>query len=145
MLRLCSKKFASFAASSEFRWGAYAITCSKISIGRRVIVRPSTMLFAFPTGDGGRIVIEDDVLMGSGVHIYTANHEFADPERLIIDQGHRDPGDVFVRRGAWIGANAIVLAGGGGGGGEVQRGPGGARSGGCSWGSWRFACAARPG
>src|SRR5262249_13086741 len=76
---LCKKKFASFGMESEFRPGAYAVTCSKIYIGDRVVIRPHTMLFADPrTGEAGKIIIEDDVLIAAGVHIYTANHQFSD-------------------------------------------------------------------
>ena len=98
-------------SDAGFRWGAYAVTCSKISIGSRVVIRPGSMLFAFPYGETGRIVIEDDVLIGSGVHVYTSNHSISDLSRRIIDQGHDPAADVIVRRGAWIGANAILLPG----------------------------------
>ncbi len=112
MRALCQRKFASFGNSSEFRPGAYAITCSKIAIGARVVIRPQTMLFADPRlSVAGRILIEDDVLIGSGVHIYTANHDFSDPDKLIAMQGHSAAQDVVVRNGAWIGANTIILSG----------------------------------
>lgn len=109
--RLCEGKFRRFGPDAEFRWGAYAVTCSKISLGRRVVIRPGVMLFAYPHGEDGQIVIEDDVLMGSGVHIYSGNHAFSDTSRDIIDQGHDPAADVVVRRGAWIGAQAILLPG----------------------------------
>lgn len=109
--RLCEGKFRRFGPGADFRWGAYAIACSKISIGGRVVIRPGVMLFAYPLGEAGQIVIEDDVLIGSGVHMYTANHASSDPSRSIIDQGHDPAADVIVRRGAWIGANAILLPG----------------------------------
>ena len=110
-IRLCKAKFRQFGSDAGFRWGAYAVTCSKISIGSRVVIRPGSMLFAFPYGETGRIVIEDDVLIGSGVHVYTSNHSISDLSRRIIDQGHDPAADVIVRRGAWIGANAILLPG----------------------------------
>lgn len=111
MRRLCTAKFQRFGEGAQFRPGAYAVTCSKISLGARVVVRPQTMLMADPRTGDGQIVIEDDVLIGSGVHIYTANHRYADPTVPIIDQGHDPALDVVVRRGAWIGAGAIILPG----------------------------------
>ena len=48
MQRLCKSKFLQFSDTAEFRPGAYAIVCSKIKIGERVIIRPNTMLFADP-------------------------------------------------------------------------------------------------
>ncbi len=111
MLRLCQKKFKHFSNSSEFRPGAYAISCSKISIGSRVVIRPHTMLFADTRAEGKGITIEDDVLIGSGVHIYTGNHAFANVELPIIDQGHTESKEVVIKKGSWIGANAIILPG----------------------------------
>ena len=108
---LCKRKFASFGEDSEFRPGAYAITCSKIFIGARVVIRPQSMLFADPRDLAGKIVIEDDALIGSGVLIYTANHELSDRDIPIAKQGHRDARDVVLRVGSWIGANAIILPG----------------------------------
>ena len=69
------------------------------------------MLFADPGQDGGGITIEEGVMMGSGVQIYVANHRFADPNIPIIDQGHESSKSVLLRKGCWIGANAIILPG----------------------------------
>ena len=111
MTALATRKFRQFGASAEFRPGAYAVTCSKIELGKRVVIRPGTMLFADPENAGGDILIEDDVMLGSGVHIYVANHNFSDPNQTIIDQGHMPSKTVILRRGCWIGANTIILAG----------------------------------
>jgi acetyltransferase-like isoleucine patch superfamily enzyme len=111
MRSLCTAKFAFFGEGAEFRHGAYAICCSKISLGRRVVIRPGSMLFADPRAGGAGIVIEDDVMLGSGVHIYVHNHRFDDPSRPIIDQGHYESRLVTLKRGCWIGAGCIVLPG----------------------------------
>jgi len=109
--RLCRDKFRRFGDLAEFRPGAYADTCSKIEIGSRVVIRPGSMIFADPALDGAGITIEDDVLLGSGVHIYTTNHEFRSVTIPIIDQGHSSSRQVILRRGCWIGANAVILPG----------------------------------
>ncbi len=111
MKALCCAKFGSFGKGAEFRPGAYAIVCSKIRIGDKVVIRPGTMLFADPREGGAGITIEDEVLIGSGVHIYTLNHRFDDSTTPIIDQGHMASQAVMLRRGCWIGANAIILPG----------------------------------
>ncbi|AQS38850.1 acyltransferase family protein [Shewanella psychrophila] len=112
MQQLCFKKFKSFSSSSQFRPGAYAITCSKIHIGSNVIIRPHTMIFADPRpGDEGSVVINDDVMLGSGVHIYTGNHRFDMPGVNLIKQGHSEPKTVILKEGCWLGANVIVLPG----------------------------------
>ncbi len=110
--KLCRKKFASFGEGAEFRPYAYAVTCSKISLGNRVVIRPGTMLFADPREGGkGNIIIEDDVLIGSGVHLYVANHKYGKKNVPIYEQGHFEAKDIIVKKGSWIGANSIILAG----------------------------------
>lgn len=108
MRELCETKFKHFGDSAEFRPGAYAVVCTQISLGSRVVIRPGCMLFANATGT---ITIEDDVMLGSGVQIYVGNHRFDDPTTPIIDQGHMPSAPVVLRRGCWIGANAIILPG----------------------------------
>lgn len=112
MLKLCKKKFKFFSDSAQFRAGAYAVGCSKISIGNRVIIRPQVMLFGETLmGMECSILIEDDVMMGSGVHIYVNNHKFDDPNIPIINQGYYPDEQVVLKKGCWIGANAIILPG----------------------------------
>jgi acetyltransferase-like isoleucine patch superfamily enzyme len=112
MRQLCTEKFKSFGHGAEFRPGAYAEVCSKIAIGNNVVIRPGTFLFADPTEGGGGIVIEDEVLIGPGVHFYTNNHEYSDVSKPIIDQGYPRPkltNSIVLRRGCWIGASVIIL------------------------------------
>ena len=111
MRRLCAKKFLKFGVGAEFRPGAYAVCCSKISLGDRVIIRPNCMLFADPRDDGAGITIEDDVMLGSAVHIYVHNHKFDDPTIPIIDQGHYPSKPVLLKNGSWVGAKTIILPG----------------------------------
>ena len=112
MLSLCKKKFRKFSDTAEFRAGAYAVGCSKIEIGDRVIIRPNTMLFGDTIIDMGcSIKIEDDVMIGAGVHIYVNNHRFDNPNIPLIDQGYYPDVAVVLKRGCWIGANAIILPG----------------------------------
>lgn len=108
MRNQCLKKFKHFGENAEFRPGAYAINCSRISIGRNVVIRPGSMLFGDLKAD---LIIEDDVMLGSGVHIYLSNHRFDDPTIPIIQQGSYPAQNVVLRRGCWIGASAIILPG----------------------------------
>jgi acetyltransferase-like isoleucine patch superfamily enzyme len=111
MKEICRRKFMFFSDSAEFRPGAYAIVCSKISLGNHVIIRPNTMLFADPRDNGAGIKIEDDVMIGSGVHFYVHKHAFENTFIPIIEQGYSDSKPILVKNGAWIGANAIILSG----------------------------------
>jgi acetyltransferase-like isoleucine patch superfamily enzyme len=108
MRALCERKFLHFGPGAEFRPGAYAVACSKISLGRRVVVRPGSYLMAESDGE---ITIEDDVLMGAGVHIYVNNHRFDDRAVPIIDQGYLPPEPVLLKKGCWVGANVVILPG----------------------------------
>ena len=111
MLKLCKKKFKHFSDSAEFRPGAHAVVCSRISIGERCVVRPGTMLHANPEKDGAGIVIEDDVLIGPAVQIYVDNHNFDDLSTPIINQGHEKAREVILKVGCWVGAGSIILSG----------------------------------
>lgn len=111
MRDLCKKKFKYFASNAEFRPGAYASCCSNIELGNRVVIRPGTMLFAgYPEGPG-KITIEDDVMLGSGVHIYVSNHRYDESNVSVIDQGHYLAEPVTLKKGCWIGAKSIILPG----------------------------------
>jgi len=113
-------KFKHFAKTAELRPQAYIIGCENISIGERVTIRPMTVLNATK----GEIIIEDDVGIGMGVHIYVCNHRYEAPpvvERKdnngnaiyppIIHQGSLQGTTITLKRGCWIGANAIILPG----------------------------------
>ena len=114
MRKLCKKKFLKFDEGAVVRPGVYADACSKISIGKSVVIRPGTFLFADPTPNGGGITIEDFVLIGPCVQFYTNNHSFSDSKLPIFFQGyppatHSD--SILVKEGAWIGAGSIILPG----------------------------------
>lgn len=111
MKKLCKKKFMYFDDSADFRPGAYAMVCSKISIGKRVVIRPPSILEAYLGGDKGFIYIEDDVLLGPGVVIIVNNHRYDQKVIPIIDQGFDKIRDIRLKKGCWIGANAIILSG----------------------------------
>jgi acetyltransferase-like isoleucine patch superfamily enzyme len=111
MLALCKNKFKYFSNTSDFRPGAYAVGCSQIEIGERVVVRPGVMLFGESNTLESSIIIEDDVMMGSGVHFYVNNHKFDSLDVPLIDQGYYPDEMIILKNGCWIGANAIILPG----------------------------------
>ncbi len=111
MLKLCRRKFKKFPDTAVFRPGAYAIGCSQIEIGERVVIRPGSMLFGESPELATTIIIEDEVMLGSGVSIYINNHRFDDANIPIINQGHYPPKQVVLESGCWVGANAIILPG----------------------------------
>ena len=58
----------------------------------------------------GGIVIEDDVLIGPNVTIYSQNHAYRNKSLSISKQGYEYK-PVLVKSGAWIASNAVVLPG----------------------------------
>jgi acetyltransferase-like isoleucine patch superfamily enzyme len=105
------KKFQYFSKTSVIRPGAYIVGCSKIRIGSRVIIRPGCMFFGESETLQTSITIEEDVMLGAGVHIYINNHKFDSMDLPIIDQGYYPDTSVVLKNGCWIGANAIILPG----------------------------------
>ncbi len=105
---VCRNMFMSFGKNANIRPGAYIIYCSAISIGKNVVVRDGSMI----SGDSVNepIIIEDDVKLGPGVHIYSLNHNYIDTGKAISEQGYTRK-KVVIRKGAWIGANSIILPG----------------------------------
>jgi acetyltransferase-like isoleucine patch superfamily enzyme len=76
-----------------------------IKIGARTFVGESAII----RGQGG-VTIGEAVLIGPGAQILAVNHDFADPELHIMDQGISGEG-IVIEDGAWVGAGAIVLDG----------------------------------
>ena len=114
MTKLCRKKFKHFGKNAELRPHVFAGGCSNISIGDNVVIRPNTILFANPFsqfGGRGSITIEDDVLFGPSVQMFTGKHRFSDPTAPIIEQGLEEPKNIVIKKGSWIGAGAIILPG----------------------------------
>lgn len=107
---ICKKKFKQFESGAEFRPHALANCTKNISIGKNVFIRPGTMLYADDT-QMGQIIIEDDVGIGAGVHMYVNNHRYTDTRVPVKYQGYDKVAPVRVCHGAWIGACAVLLAG----------------------------------
>lgn len=108
---IARSRFKAFGVGASVRPGVYVVACSKISIGNHVTLRPGTMLHADPREGGAGIRIEDDVLIGSSVHIYVDTHQYTDISCSILHQGFFESKEVVIGSGAWIGANVVILPG----------------------------------
>lgn len=111
MLKLCKSKFYNFSEGAEIRPGAYIVGCSKIDLGKNVIIRPGCRFFAESNTHTVTITIEDNVMLGSLVSIYINNHRYDKSDTDIIKQGHYPTEPVIIKSGSWIGANCIILPG----------------------------------
>ena len=58
----------------------------------------------------GSISIGANCLLGPGVVMRTANHQFSKVDARIQDQGHSFA-DIVIEDGCWLGANVIILGG----------------------------------
>lgn len=76
-----------------------------IEIGDKSAINPYCVL----QGNGG-ISIGNSTLIAAGVKIFSANHIFSDPERLIQTQGETARG-VRIGNDVWIGAGSTILDG----------------------------------
>ncbi len=108
MLKYCKARCKFFSDTAEVRPGAYIFSPSNVSLGARVVIRPEVVLAA---DDLAEIIIKDDVMLGMGVHIYVNNHKFDDSTISILDQGYYPSERVMIEKGAWVGANSILLPG----------------------------------
>jgi virginiamycin A acetyltransferase len=78
-----------------------------VLIGRGTIINSGCVLY---TGHGIRI--GQNVLIAANCTLASTNHEFADPDRLIIEQGFQPSrGGIVIGDDVWIGANCVVLDG----------------------------------
>lgn len=111
--KFCKQKFKSFGHGADIRPFAFVSGCSNISIGDRTVIRPNSFIYAHSSSSEtvGGIIIEEDVLIGNGVHIYSSNHIFLDINKPINEQGHKNYQSIKIERGCWIGSNSIILPG----------------------------------
>lgn len=56
----------------------------------------------------GRISVEDDVVFGSGVHIWTMKHSINDPFFRTLE---KDIAQVVIRHHAWIASDSVIQPG----------------------------------
>lgn len=72
---------------------------ANVKIGNHVFINHGLTIMA-----RGGIEIEDDVMIGPGASLLTANHDLYDHQVLLCDK-------VTIRKNAWIGAKAMILPG----------------------------------
>ena len=71
----------------------------KLKIGNNVFINSNMLAMS-----RGGITIEDDVQIAGNVSLLSNNHDLYDRQILLCKP-------IVIRKGAWIGANAVVLAG----------------------------------
>ena len=106
--KLLKKKLLKCGKNVCLRPGCVMVSMDSIEIGDNVTIRPETGLYA-NTEMGAKIVIEDNALIAPGVFITVSNHNYGDPDALIMHQGG-EAQSIIIKSGAWIGARAIILS-----------------------------------
>jgi len=76
-----------------------------IEVGRDCVIGMNSVI----TGQGGT-AIEDDVIIAPGAMVLPVNHLHDRPGLPVRDQGISAKG-IRIKRGAWIGAGAVILDG----------------------------------
>ncbi|MNX99674.1 putative acetyltransferase [compost metagenome] len=104
------RKIKTIGEDSEIRPYATILGTDNVIIGRRVIIPPYTLLSTNPSDASSTITIEDDVLLGPNVSVYSCTHNFEDRSKPIKDQGYR-VNPVTLKSGCWIGINVVILPG----------------------------------
>lgn len=104
------RKIKRIGAGAEIRPFATVLGTDNVVIGKNVIVPPYTLLSTLPGDRNSTITIEDDVLFGPNVSVYSSTHKFADPTIPIKDQGYIIA-PVLLKKGCWIGVNSVILPG----------------------------------
>jgi maltose O-acetyltransferase len=74
-------------------------------LGKNVRIGESNVIQA-----AGGVELGNNVLLGPGVKIWTANHKFDDPTKPISEQGYEYK-KVVIGDDVWIGANAFIMPG----------------------------------
>jgi acetyltransferase-like isoleucine patch superfamily enzyme len=104
------RKIKTIGIDSELRPYVTILGTDNIIIGNRVIVPPYTLLSTLPNDTSSTITIEDDVLFGPNVSVYSSTHKYDDPSLPIKDQGYTVK-PVLLKKGCWIGINVVILPG----------------------------------
>lgn len=58
-----------------------------------------------------QVTLGRSVLTAARCYISDHNHEFADPDRPVLEQGMTSPEPVMIGDGSWLGINVCILAG----------------------------------
>jgi len=96
--------------SVTHKWPAYWWRKCGYSIGKNASFGSDCLIWAWHHLDADNVVIDDDVSIGPRVMIITRTH----PTSQIETHGRTTsstPAKVTIKRGAWIGAGAIILPG----------------------------------
>jgi len=97
--------FAEAGEDIVIQEGVRFVGITKLRVGSRVNIAPDCFLQA-----SGGLTLEDEVMLGPSVKIWTINHKTEDINVPIMDQGYLRE-EVVIGKGCWLGANVFVMPG----------------------------------
>jgi len=103
--RFYKKYLKSLGEETDFHENVNIRNPHKLSIGSRCAMGLDMKIQA-----GGGMIVGNNVLFGPGVCVWTSNHVFTDPDKLVREQG-LEYKEVIVGDDVWIGANAFIMPG----------------------------------
>lgn len=103
-------KIPGISKSAEIRPYCTILGTKNVEIGERVIIPPGTLLSTHPGNLTSKIIIEDDVLFGPNVSIYSSTHNYDNTDIPIKDQGYTSK-EVILKKGCWLGVNTVIMPG----------------------------------
>lgn len=103
-------KVKNIGKNSEIRPYATILGTDNVYIGDNVIIPGGTTIATYPGHKESRVVIEDDVLLGPNVAIYSSTHQYRDIRLPIKEQGYKH-GVTTLKTGCWIGINSVIMPG----------------------------------
>src|SRR6266581_21133 len=106
---------------------AFIARGGRVLLGDRVVIRAGALLlpssgsitightssinqYTVINGYGG-VEIGNSVLVAAFVSLFASNHNFADPQVPIIEQGMSSRGGITIEDNVWIGTHATILDG----------------------------------
>lgn len=102
-LKKLLQAFASVGEQCRIEAGIHVDLGAQIYLGNRVYINAHCVLL-----DGAELRIEDDVLLGPAVQVYTVSHPNDVSQRC---QGMQQAKPVLIKKQAWIGGGAVILPG----------------------------------
>lgn len=104
------RKLVQIGKNSEVRPYCTIDGTNNVYIGNNVIIPEYTRLITDPRDESSKIIIDDSVLFGPNVSVYSTTHIFSNPEMAVKDQPLKNA-TTRIRSGAWLGINVVVLPG----------------------------------
>lgn len=105
-----SRKIGTIGQNSEVRPYCTIVGTRNIKIGKNVIIPPGAVLSSLPGDQNSIIIIEDDVLLGPNVAVYSSTHLYSRTDVPIKEQGYKTA-TTILKKGCWIGINSVILPG----------------------------------